>query len=180
MKNFIKKRLLFLKSIKSMYKYGGFTKVNVSQVNYGDILQGKTILITGGSQGIGLAICMAILNCGGKVIITGRLQEKLNKIVAEINHPNLKGYEWDVTNTNMISEHLRNLNCENIDILINNAGVYSKTHFPHCTSEDWDTVYATNAKATFFICQEICKKWMACKTHATRKIITSVHKVVSR
>ena len=108
---------------------------------------------------------------GGKVIITGRSQKKLDKIVEEIKHPNLIGYEWDVTKTESISKHLNNLSCENIDILINNAGVYSQTHFPNCTSEDWDKVYTTNAKATFFICQEICKKWMACKIQQTRKII---------
>ena len=66
MKDFIIKRLYFFKSIKSMIKYGGFTHVNVSQINYGNILKGKTVLITGGSQGIGLAICRAVLNGGVK------------------------------------------------------------------------------------------------------------------
>lgn len=170
MKSFITKIIRFLKAAKHYYKYGGITQVEVSQVNYGEIFNGKTILITGGSQGIGLEMARRFLANGASVIITGRNQDKLDAIVTQIKNPNLRGIAWDISDVGNIDLNISRLK-SNIDVVINNAGIYAKTQFPNCTSEDWDRVYDTNAKGTFFLCQAFCKLWQQEKSANYHKII---------
>lgn len=56
-------------------------------------------------------------------------------------------------------------------MIVNNAGTYAESHYPNVTEEDWDRVYSTNSKGTFFICQTICKYWQQKDTGKTRKIV---------
>jgi uncharacterized oxidoreductase len=85
-------------------------------------LKDKTILITGGSAGIGLEAAKQFLAVGAKVIITGRNQEKLN--AAEKLYPGLVAIKSDVTNeedAQSLFNQIKQLG--GIDILYNNAGV---------------------------------------------------------
>ena len=169
---FLRKLSRFIKALKHFYKFGGYTQVNVSQINYGNLFStDTTVLITGGSQGIGLEICKRFLENGANVIITGRKQSKLDAVVSAINTPRLSAIEWNISDVTNISSNIQKLNGRKIDILVNNAGVYSRTHFPNCTSEDWDNVYDTNAKGTFFLCQEFCKIWKNDTSRSMHKII---------
>lgn len=84
---------------------------------------GNTILITGGSSGIGLALAKSFLKLNNKVIITGRDKNKLEQIKESI--PEITTYCGDLTDSNVleslnlfIEQHHPDLN-----ILINNAGV---------------------------------------------------------
>ncbi len=77
--NFGKRLPLVIKSIKKIYRYGGYTTVNIATVKYGQILKGKKILITGGSSGIGLSIAQRCLEEGATVVITGRDENKLKQ-----------------------------------------------------------------------------------------------------
>src|SRR5687768_4901587 len=85
-------------------------------------LKGKTILITGGTAGIGLEAAKQFLANGAKVIITGRDQSKLGK--AKKLYPALIAIKSDVANAGdaqMLFNQIRDLG--GIDILYNNAGV---------------------------------------------------------
>jgi uncharacterized oxidoreductase len=87
-------------------------------------LQGKTILITGGTAGIGLEAAKQFLATGAKVIITGRDQLKLDK--AKKLYPALLAIKSDVANAGdaqMLFNQIKELG--GIDILYNNAGVLS-------------------------------------------------------
>ncbi len=87
-------------------------------------LKGKTILITGGTAGIGLEAAKQFLANGAKVIITGRNQDKLN--AAKKMYPTLTAIKSDVANaedTLSLFNQIRELG--GIDILYNNAGVVS-------------------------------------------------------
>lgn len=92
----------------------------------------KNILVTGSSQGIGLAIAKhfaAYYN----VYITGRHKEKLEKLCSEYN---FAGYaEVDLFKENSASELFKKLNT-NIDVLINNAGVYFYSPIEKMAHED--------------------------------------------
>ena len=54
--------------------------VTISQINYGGILKGKTIVVTGGSKGIGYSIAKKCISEGAKVLITGRNEQKLKEV----------------------------------------------------------------------------------------------------
>lgn len=85
-------------------------------------LKGKTILITGGTAGIGLEAAKQFLANGAKVIITGRNQEKLN--AAKKLYPELTAVKSDVANADdaqLLFNKVKELG--GIDILYNNAGV---------------------------------------------------------
>lgn len=87
-------------------------------------LKGKTILITGGTAGIGLEAAKQFLDNGAKVIITGRDQEKLN--AAKKIYSELIAIKSDVANPD--DAHLLLIKVQElggIDILYNNAGVMS-------------------------------------------------------
>ena len=85
-------------------------------------LKNKTILITGGSAGIGLEAAKQFLEIGAKVIITGRSQDKLEK--AKKLYPNLVAIKSDVAiEEDAISLYKQVEQLGGIDILYNNAGV---------------------------------------------------------
>jgi short-subunit dehydrogenase involved in D-alanine esterification of teichoic acids len=87
-------------------------------------IQGKTILITGGSAGIGLEAARQFLAGGANVIITGRDQSKLDK--AKKLYPALTAIKSDVGNAGnaqLLFNQIKELG--GIDILYNNAGVLS-------------------------------------------------------
>ena len=85
-------------------------------------LKNKTILITGGSAGIGLEAAKQFLQIGAKVIITGRNKERLNK--AKQLYPNLIVINSDVASeADAVSLYQEVVQLGGIDILYNNAGV---------------------------------------------------------
>lgn len=87
-------------------------------------LKGKTVLITGGTAGIGLEAAKQFLASGSKVIITGRNQPKLD--AAQKLYPALTAIQSDVSDTHdnlKLFNQIKELG--GIDILYNNAGVIS-------------------------------------------------------
>ncbi len=172
---FLKQMPLMIKSLKKIYRYGGFNTINIASIEYGQIFNGKRILITGGSSGIGFHIAKKCVSHGASVIITGRNQEKLDLAVREIGNQNLKSMQWDISDISVIEEQVNIaeelLNGE-IDVLVNNAGILLKgQRFPEIDEEIWDTTYATNSKGLFFLTQYMAKKWIATKTLKNRKIL---------
>ena len=84
---------------------------------------GNTILITGGSSGIGLALAKRFLKLGNKVIITGRNEEKLKQIKEEL--PGIHCFVGDLTHKSSLDELVLLMEQEypDLNILINNAGI---------------------------------------------------------
>lgn len=80
----------------------------------------------------------------------------------------------DISNPNDMPEKLMQAESMlggKIDILVNNAGTYAHTHFPNVSENDWDRVYSTNSKGTFFLTQEVCKHWEDNTLETIKKII---------
>lgn len=173
----VKKIISALNAIKEYIKFGGVHQVNVSTIQYGNLFNENTrILITGGGSGIGLSMAKKFIDQGAKVCAVGRNKSKLEKVKKEIDCDDFYVYAWDISDVSNITLHIDNIEKiigGQLTILINNAGVYSKEHFPNCTIEDWDNVYNINVKGTFFLCQELCKRWINSRTaiSATKKII---------
>ncbi|CAG9297719.1 SDR family NAD(P)-dependent oxidoreductase [Celerinatantimonas diazotrophica] len=144
-------------------KYGGYSTVNISQINYGGLLKGKKILITGGSSGIGFSIAQKCISEGAQVIITGRNEESLRTASNKINSPLLKYINWDVSDISKVESRLATckelLNGKDIDILINNAGVVNGVTYPNVTEDIWNEIYSINLKGLFFLTQNLCHYW---------------------
>jgi uncharacterized oxidoreductase len=86
-------------------------------------LNGRTILITGGSAGIGLAFALNFLELGNEVIVTGRRQAVLDQVRAK--YPKLHTIQSDVADPAQISALAAHVKAEfpKLDVLMNNAGI---------------------------------------------------------
>jgi len=86
-------------------------------------LTGRTILVTGGSAGIGLAFALKFLELGNEVIVTGRRQSALDEL--KRLHPKLQTIQSDVADPAQIAALARRMKAEypKLDVLMNNAGI---------------------------------------------------------
>jgi uncharacterized oxidoreductase len=86
-------------------------------------LTSRTILITGGSAGIGLAFALKFLELGNQVIVTGRRQSALDDLKRK--HPKLVTIQSDVADPAQIAALARRMKAEypKLDVLMNNAGI---------------------------------------------------------
>ncbi len=86
-------------------------------------LANRTILITGGSAGIGLAFALKFVELGNQVIVTGRRQAVLDQVKAK--HPKLHTIQSDVANPDQIAALAASVKAEfpKLDVLVNNAGI---------------------------------------------------------
>jgi uncharacterized oxidoreductase len=86
-------------------------------------LTDRTILITGGSAGIGLAFALKFLELGNEVIVTGRRQAVLDAVKAQ--HPKLHTIQSDVADPEQIAALAARVKADfpKLDVLMNNAGV---------------------------------------------------------
>ncbi|WP_294122525.1 SDR family NAD(P)-dependent oxidoreductase [Sphingomonas sp.] len=85
-------------------------------------LTDRTILITGGSAGIGLAFALKFLELGNEVIVTGRRQALLDRVKAE--HPGVHTIQSDIADPAQVAALAARLKAEfpKLDVLMNNAG----------------------------------------------------------
>ena len=163
-----------IKSLRKIYRYGGYTSITISNINHGQILKGKKILITGGGAGIGFSIAKKCIEEGATVVITGRNGNKLKDASEKLNSPLLKTLVWDISKISEIEKGVEETSLlleGEIDILVNNAGVIDTIQFPEVTEEIWDRVYATNSKGLFFLTQFLCDKWMKNSKIQLKKVI---------
>ena len=86
-------------------------------------LTGRTILITGGSAGIGLAFALKFLELGNEVIVTGRRQAVLDQVKAK--YPKLRTIQSDVADPAQIAALAARVKADfpKLDVLMNNAGI---------------------------------------------------------
>jgi NADP-dependent 3-hydroxy acid dehydrogenase YdfG len=115
-------------------------------------IQGKTVLLTGGSSGIGAAIARKLHQAGAQVAITGRHQEKLNAVNHEAQGK-LLTFVCDGTQVEQVKQTVAEVEklFGRIDILVNNAGMNVKNRYAsNLTPEDWQKTIQVNLDAAFF------------------------------
>lgn len=125
-------------------------------------LQGKKVLITGSSQGIGWVLAKGLAENGAEIIINGRTPEKVAQAVKELHDGGFTAYEaaFDVTHARTVNdaiEHIEN-HIGSIDILINNAGIQRRHAFIDFPEKDWDDIIAANQKSVFLVSQAVARK----------------------
>lgn len=151
-----------IRGIKQCWKVGGVSRVQINQINYGEILAAKTVLVTGGSSGIGFAIAKKCLSEGAEVVITGRNEDKLKRAQEHIQSDRLHIMVWNHADVSgckeKLQECLKLLRSEKLDALVNNAGVcLQPLDFFATTESAWDQTYAVNSKGLFFLTQAFCE-----------------------
>ncbi|WP_442578404.1 SDR family NAD(P)-dependent oxidoreductase [Mesorhizobium sp. ASY16-5R] len=118
-------------------------------------LAGKRALVTGGSDGIGLAIATAFRREGASVTIVGRSAEKLDAARRQIGEAHV--FEADLATpegVEAVAGEFERLD-EKLDILVNNAGVAYLVAFDTVTPDQYANSFALNVTAPFFLTQKL-------------------------
>ncbi|MGI9534977.1 MAG: SDR family NAD(P)-dependent oxidoreductase, partial [Thermodesulfobacteriota bacterium] len=115
-------------------------------------LEGKTALITGGSEGIGRATALLFCKEGANVGIMSRTKENLDKVVSEAEGPGeIVAYQGDVSESgtveNIVNEFYKKYG--KIDILFNNAGILEGGTVVTTTEEVWERTMNINVKGVY-------------------------------
>jgi len=107
-------------------------------------LTGKTALVTGSTQGIGLAIAEGLANSGARVAVNGRTPERVEEAVAKLGG-DVIGVAADVATEEGTAELLRQL--PDVDVLVNNLGIFGAVPAREVTDEQWRTYFEVNVLA---------------------------------
>ena len=120
----------------------------------------QTALVTGGTSGIGRAAANKLAQLGVHVLVVGRNRERGEKTVAEIRTAGGKADFIpsdlrDAASARTVAKRAVELGNGHVDILINNAGAFPFGPTHEMTEELFDSVYALNVKAPYFLVAEI-------------------------
>ena len=109
-------------------------------------LTGKTALVTGSTQGIGFAIAEGLANSGARVAVNGRTSERVEEAVKKLQQEgDVVGVAVDVTTEDGVAQLLREL--PDVDILVNNLGIFGAVPAREITDEQWRTYFDVNVLA---------------------------------
>jgi glucose 1-dehydrogenase len=146
----------------------------------GDRLAGKVAAITGGSQGIGLAIAQRFAAEGADISFCYRSNKAgADEVVASIKKTGrgVAGFQYDVSSVSEGQKFIADTSAQfgKIDFLVNNAGLERRADFWDVTEADFDAVLNVNLKGLFFITQAFVRNRIAAKTGGKIINISSVH-----
>lgn len=109
-------------------------------------IKNKIALVTGSTAGIGYAIAEALANEGAEVFVNGRTSERVNQavenLVKKTGNKNIKGLAADFANVNQVNQLIEQL--PEVDILVNNVGIFEPREFNAIPDEDWFKFYEVN------------------------------------
>ena len=119
-------------------------------------LEGKKVLITGASSGIGKAAAIECANMGAKLIICGRNQERLDSVLSQLDGDGHEYFNGDLTEVSIIESLVDRI--DKIDGLVLSAGRGMTLPFQFATREKFDEIFNINFFAPVEILRLLVKK----------------------
>ncbi len=122
-------------------------------------MEGKVVLITGASSGIGRASAKAFVERGANVVAVGRNEAELEALKAEVHDlegtliPKLA----DVTETSQVDRLVSEIEQAfgQIDVLVNSAGIIQSGSIETTSLDDWDKMLNVNLRAVFYLSKKV-------------------------
>jgi 3-oxoacyl-[acyl-carrier protein] reductase len=123
-------------------------------------LEGKVALVTGGSRGIGAAICRELGRAGARVAVGYRSgKEGAEEVAGEVGGFAFQGNVADAGEAQALVEQVES-ELGDIDVLVNNAGVTRDTLIARMSDEDWEVVLEANLRGAFNMCRAVSRKML--------------------
>lgn len=126
------------------------------------VLAGKSVLVTGGSRGIGRAVSVRLAEMGARVTVNySSDEESARQTIRDIHECGGEGeaIRADMVHAGEIETLFQSVmeRAGRLDILINNAGMLINQNIVDLTEEDYDRIMALNVKGVFFCCREAAR-----------------------
>ena len=139
-------------------------------------IKGYSVVVTGGTKGIGKGIARVFAAAGANVVITGRNEDDAKRLCDEINAHGAGQVSYVLADVANIADNkkLAEIAIERnggIDVLCANAGIYPGARLDVMTEDDYNKVFDTNVKGMFF-CVQACLPALVKSGHG-RIILTS-------
>jgi glucose 1-dehydrogenase len=155
-------------------------------------IEGKNVLVTGGSSGIGQAIAVRFAEYGANVAINylrqpeeaAETEEQVQACVGKVQREGVKDVlvQGDVSNEDdvvrMVADAVEGLG--GIDILVNNAGIQISRPTEELSSGDFDRVLAVNLRGSFLCARETIRHFLAADKPGSIVNISSVHQLIPK
>ena len=126
----------------------------------------KNVLITGGTGGIGTAMCVAFAQTGRNVAVHyNKSRKKADNLVSVLRDSygvNAIAVQANVADRQSVNAMFDEIDSElgSVDILVNNAGIAQQKLFTELTQDDWRTMLGTDLDGVFNCTQEALKRFM--------------------
>ncbi|MEE4014652.1 SDR family oxidoreductase [Roseibium sp. FZY0029] len=124
-------------------------------------LSGKRALVTGSSQGIGLALARGLARAGAEIVLNGRDREKLESAAEGLRAEGLTVAElvFDVTDHDAVRKAVDTFETSTggIDILVNNAGMQHRTPLEDFPADAFERLLQTNIASVFHVGQAVAR-----------------------
>ncbi len=158
-------------------------------------LEGRNVLVTGASSGIGRAIAVAFARHGANVAINYRsapdeareTEELVQACAADVRDAGVRDVlvQADVSQEDDVLEMIERVASElgSVDVLVNNAGIQIESPSHELSSADFDTVLAVNLRGAFLCSREVIRRFLALGDRDARGCIvnvSSVHELIPR
>lgn len=126
-------------------------------------LDGKTVLVTGASRGIGQALAIGMAASGANIALVGRdiAALELTARAVEEARTNARAtvHVCDIRDTTAIERTVAEVEAQApIDVLVNNAGLNIRTPAVDVSEQEWETIMNTDLKGAFFMAQQVGKR----------------------
>src|SRR5579875_1657933 len=144
------------------------------------LLTGKTLVVTGGNSGIGESIVLAAAAEGANLVIDYVAHpEETTSLISRVEEAGGKavGDDADVSKTADVRQLVKTAvdSFGRLDVMVNNAGIETRTSLLHTTETDFDRVMAINLKSAFFGAQVAAHQFLEQGNGGLILNISSVH-----
>ena len=129
------------------------------------VLNGKNIIVTGASGGIGNSIVQRLNDCGANILASGTKLEKLEDLKSKFD--TIRILKFDISQNEKIEEFIEKATTElggNLDCIVNNAGITQDNLSIRMSLDEWKKVIDINLTSTFLLCKFTIKKMLKKKS----------------
>src|SRR4051812_45746142 len=121
-------------------------------------MQGKVVIVTGASSGIGRAAALNFASSGATVVAVGRNEKELNALTAAVGKDagSIRPHLADVMELSQLDRIVTETvhNHGRIDVLVNSAGIIKNGSIDNTSLDDWDKMMHINVRSVFLLMQK--------------------------